>query len=95
MVSKMAQKLHTIHTKMLERIERDLEVDYEELSKMDSYHKREFINVVIRPAEKMVDDLKRIVETEKIMEARKLKESKEFDENSDPEHRDAQMERIY
>jgi len=46
---------------MLKRIERNLEVDYEELSKMDSQYKREFINVVIRPSEKMVDDLKRII----------------------------------
>lgn len=84
-----------LHAKMLERIERNLELDYEELSKMDTQYKREFISVVIRPSEKMVDDLKRIVETEKIMEARKLKEFKESGENSDPEHRDAQMERIY
>ena len=39
-----------LHAKMLERIERNLELDYEELSKMDSQYKREFINVVIRPA---------------------------------------------
>ena len=50
---------------MLKRIERNLEVDYEELSKMDSQYKREFINVVIRPSEKMVDDLKRIIGRQK------------------------------
>ena len=46
---------------MLKKIEENLKLDYEELSKMDSQYKREFINVVIRPSEKMVDDLKRII----------------------------------